>query len=106
MADEKTKSNVEQLDENEAEESVSEQPVVEDEPKETTAVEKESVNGIPEPAQLPEEIIVDLDEVPRDDTYSAEQIADMEAKYAETMKIFRSGELVTGKIVAITESDV
>ena len=47
-----------------------------------------------------------MGDIPGEDIYSAEERAEMEARYEETMKIFRYNELVTGKVVAISESDV
>ena len=55
---------------------------------------------------LPEEVIIDLADLLQEDEYTPEQRSDLEARYAETMKVFRSGELVMGKIVAIGESEV
>ena len=55
---------------------------------------------------LPEEVIMDIADIKEEDEYSPEERSELEARYAETMKVFRSGELVMGKIVAIGESDV
>jgi small subunit ribosomal protein S1 len=50
--------------------------------------------------------IYDMDQVMQEDEYTSEQRTDMETRFSETMKIFRSGELVSGKVVAISDSDV
>jgi len=55
---------------------------------------------------LPEEVIIDIDDIQEEDEYTPDERSELEARYAETMKVFRSGELVMGKIVAIGESDV
>ncbi|MDP8241282.1 MAG: 30S ribosomal protein S1 [Candidatus Hatepunaea meridiana] len=63
---------------------------------------------LPEFAPEPEfeELIYDYDQIPQEEDYTSDQRTELEAKYADTMKIFRSGELVGGKVVAISESEV
>ena len=53
-----------------------------------------------------EEVIIDISELKDDDEYSEEMRNEWENRYAETMKVFQSRELVIGKIVAISESGV
>ena len=53
-----------------------------------------------------EEVIIDLEDLTVDDEYTAEEREEMEKKYGETMRVFRSGELVSGKIVNISTTDV
>ena len=105
MSEENTKSTDEQVENSSIEKPAEDLPVI----KETTeeAVPAQELPKQPsEPDPLPEEIIFDMDEVAQEDGYTLKERTDMEAKYTETMKIFRSGELVTGKIVAITDSDI
>nr|MBC8179502.1 30S ribosomal protein S1 [candidate division KSB1 bacterium] len=52
------------------------------------------------------EEIIDIENLVKEDEYSLEHRSFMEGRYAETMKIFRSGELVKGKIVTINENGV
>lgn len=53
-----------------------------------------------------DDTVYEPDMVAEIDEYTPEQRSEMEARYDETMKVFRSGELVEGKIVSISESDV
>jgi len=53
-----------------------------------------------------EEEIIDISEAGVVDEYTPQQRSEWEARYAETMKVFRTGEIVAGKIVAITDNDV
>ncbi|NQT35621.1 30S ribosomal protein S1, partial [bacterium] len=102
-----------------AAESTDDQPSAVDEPKVTPTEEAVPDEAAEAPTQpetmldydqeddiLPEEVIYNLEDVPVEDGYSAEERSAMDERYAETMKIFRSGELVNGKIVAISESNV
>ncbi|NQU06058.1 MAG: S1 RNA-binding domain-containing protein, partial [Calditrichaeota bacterium] len=50
--------------------------------------------------------VYEMDQIKQEDEYTAEQRTEMETKFSETMKIFRSGELVVGKIVAISDGSV
>jgi len=50
--------------------------------------------------------IYDMSEVVESDGYTPEQRKDLEARYEETMKVFRGGELVSGKVVAIAGGEV
>ena len=52
------------------------------------------------------EVIVDIADLEQEDEYTSEERTEWESRYAETMRIFRSGELVSGKLIAINESDV
>ncbi|MFH0765591.1 MAG: 30S ribosomal protein S1 [Calditrichota bacterium] len=54
----------------------------------------------------PEMEIYDLSELGDEDEYTPEERARLEARYLETMKVFRSGELVMGRIVAVHENSV
>jgi small subunit ribosomal protein S1 len=59
--------------------------------------------------ELPEEYdeeIIDLADARPEDEYSRQERALLEGKYLETMRVFGSGELVMGKIVAINDADV
>jgi len=53
-----------------------------------------------------EEEIIDLADAGAIDEYTPQQRAEWESRYAETMKVFRTGEIVTGRVVAITDNDV
>jgi len=53
-----------------------------------------------------EEIIIDIADLVEEDEYSVEERAEMEQRYSDTMRVFRRGELVSGKIVNITATDV
>ncbi len=53
-----------------------------------------------------EEIIIDIEDLSEYDEYSVEERLHWESRYAETMKVFKSHELVNGKIVSINDSDV
>ncbi len=105
MSEENTKSIDEQVENSSIEKPAEDLPVIKEATEE--AVPAQELPKQPsEPDPLPEEIIFDMDEVAQEDGYTLKERTDMEAKYTETMKIFRSGELVTGKIVAITDSDI
>ncbi len=53
-----------------------------------------------------EETIIDISEASAIDEYTPAERASWETRYTETMKVFRTGEIVKGRIVAITDSDV
>ena len=53
-----------------------------------------------------DEEIIDFPQALEEDEYSAEERTQLEEKYLETMRVFRSGELVNGKVVAINDSDI
>ncbi len=53
-----------------------------------------------------EETIIDISEAAAIDEYSPAERSAWEVRYTETMKVFRTGEIVKGRIVAITDSDV
>jgi len=53
-----------------------------------------------------EEEIIDISEAGAIDEYTPQQRAEWESRYAETMKVFRTGEIVAGRVVAITDNDV
>ncbi len=53
-----------------------------------------------------DDFIYELSDVEEDDEYTSVEREQWEARYAEAMKEFRVGELVSGKIVAISENDV
>lgn len=50
--------------------------------------------------------IIDIRDLADEDEYTPEERDRWESRYAETMKIFQSGELVQGKIIAINEGDI
>lgn len=56
--------------------------------------------------QYDEDRIYDLSELTEEDEYTAEEKSYWEARYSETMKEYRSGELVMGRVVAINDSDI
>lgn len=53
-----------------------------------------------------EEITIDISEAAPVDEYSPEERAQWLSRYTDTMRVFRTGEIVRGRIVAITDSDV
>lgn len=53
-----------------------------------------------------EEEIIDISQAGAVDEYTPEERAEWESRYTETMKVFRTGEIVTGRIVSINDQDV
>ncbi len=56
--------------------------------------------------ELPEEIIIDLADLVEEEEYTPEERLELEKRYVESIRDFKPGELVAGKIVSIGESEV
>ncbi len=96
-----------------------ETPDAEAKPEETKAEEKSEAKTI-ETIEEPEEDLfegikfevragekfVKLEDLPPDSDYSFRQIEDMEKMYTDTLTEIQEGEIVNGKIIAISEKEV
>ncbi len=99
------KPNEEQKEESEDQQPVEDQPPVEDQQPPT---EKKPEETPPPPPPPDDEIerVIPLSELKDESEYDEEEISFMEKLYEDTMLQIKSGEIIAGKVVSITDREV